>query len=46
VLLDDDPIADVENLHRVSGVVRAGTHYSAADLDAMKTAIATGPGVD
>jgi imidazolonepropionase-like amidohydrolase len=46
VLLDADPIADVENLHRVSGVVRAGTHYSAADLDAMKTAIATGPGVD
>jgi imidazolonepropionase-like amidohydrolase len=35
VLLDADPIADVENLHRVSGVVRAGTPYPAADLAAM-----------
>lgn len=46
VLLDADPTADVQNLHRVSGVVRAGRHYSAADLDAMKAAIAAGPGVD
>jgi hypothetical protein len=46
VLLDADPTADVQNLHRVSGVVRAGKHYSAADLDALKAAIAAGPGVD
>jgi imidazolonepropionase-like amidohydrolase len=45
VLLDADPTADVQNLHRVGGVVRAGRHYSAADLDAMKAAIAAGPGV-
>jgi hypothetical protein len=46
VLLDADPTLDVENLHRVSGVVRAGTPYSAADLAAMKAAVAAGPGVD
>jgi imidazolonepropionase-like amidohydrolase len=46
VLLDADPIADVANLHRISAVVRAGAYYSAADLDAMKAAIAAGPGVD
>jgi Amidohydrolase family len=46
VVLDADPTAAVENLHRVSGVVRAGQHYSATDLAAMKTAVASGHGVD
>lgn len=36
VLLGANPIADVANLHQVTGVVRAGRYYSAAQLDAMK----------
>jgi cytosine/adenosine deaminase-related metal-dependent hydrolase len=36
VLLDANPIASVQNLHRIAGVVRAGAYHSAADLAAMK----------
>jgi imidazolonepropionase-like amidohydrolase len=36
VLLDANPIASVQNLHRIAGVVRAGTYHSAAALAAMK----------
>lgn len=36
VVLDANPVDDVENLHRISAVVRAGTHYSAAELAALK----------
>ncbi|WP_433062312.1 amidohydrolase family protein [Dactylosporangium sp. CS-033363] len=32
VLLDADPLADAEHLHRISGVVRAGRLHSPADL--------------
>jgi hypothetical protein len=36
VLLDANPIASVQNLHRIAGVVRGGTYYSADALAAMK----------
>jgi hypothetical protein len=36
VLLDSDPIASVQHLHAIAGVVRAGTYHSAAALEAMK----------
>ena len=35
VLLDANPIASVQNLHRIFAVVRAGTYYSRSDLDAL-----------
>ncbi len=35
VLLDANPIAGVANLHRIAGVVRSGTYYARADLDAI-----------
>ncbi|MEU3735113.1 amidohydrolase family protein [Streptomyces sp. NPDC033538] len=46
VLLDANPTEDAANLHRVVGVVRAGTHYSQADLTAMKDRIAAARAVD
>src|SRR5271170_2779279 len=36
VLLDGNPVESVQNLHRISGVVRAGFYYSHADLDALR----------
>ncbi|MER6345081.1 amidohydrolase family protein [Streptomyces sp. NPDC001595] len=36
VLLEADPLESVGNLHRIAGVVRAGRHYSAAELTALK----------
>jgi imidazolonepropionase-like amidohydrolase len=36
VLLDGNPIESVQNLHSISGVVRAGIYYSHADLDALR----------
>jgi imidazolonepropionase-like amidohydrolase len=36
VLLEGNPVESVQNLHNVSGVVRAGFYYSHADLDALK----------
>ncbi|MBV9119066.1 MAG: amidohydrolase family protein, partial [Chloroflexi bacterium] len=36
VLLDADPTASVQNLHAISGVVRAGAYHSSADLEGMK----------
>ncbi|WP_405771910.1 amidohydrolase family protein [Streptomyces sp. NBC_00080] len=41
VLLDADPLESVQNLHRIAGVVRAGRHYSSADLTALKERAAT-----
>ncbi len=32
VLLDGNPVADVANMHRIAGVVRAGDYYSPAAL--------------
>ncbi len=36
VLLDANPIASVQNLHGIAGVVRGGTYHSADALAAMK----------
>jgi imidazolonepropionase-like amidohydrolase len=36
VLLTDDPLVSVQNLHNISAVVHAGVYHSAADLDGMK----------
>lgn len=44
VVLDANPLDHVENLHRINAVVRAGTHYSAAQLAALKTRVATRAG--
>jgi hypothetical protein len=35
-LLDGDPVASVQNLHRIAGVVRAGWYHSPAALAALK----------
>jgi imidazolonepropionase-like amidohydrolase len=40
VLLDANPIASVQNLHRIAAVVRGGTYYSAEALNEMKKAVA------
>lgn len=40
VVLDANPLDNVENLHHISAVVRAGKHYSAADLAALKAKVA------
>jgi imidazolonepropionase-like amidohydrolase len=36
VLLDGNPVENVQNLHKISGVVRAGFYYSQAELDALR----------
>ena len=36
VFLDADPLWSVQNLHKISGVARAGTYYAKADLEAIK----------
>jgi hypothetical protein len=36
VLLDGNPLDRVQNMHRISGVVRAGYFYSHKDLDALR----------
>ena len=40
VLLDADPLARVENLHAIAGVVRAGFYYPKARLDGMRAQVA------
>ena len=37
VLLDGDPVENVQNLHTISGVVRAGFYNSRADLEALRS---------
>jgi len=44
VLLDANPLERVENLGRIAGVVRAGFHYSPAELDALCDRVARGRG--
>ena len=39
VVLDANPLENVENLHRINAVVRAGTHYSAVQLAALKVRV-------
>ncbi len=41
VLLSADPIASVQNLHALAGVVRNGKYYSKEDMDNLKTKAAT-----
>jgi hypothetical protein len=36
VLLDGNPIENVQNLHRIQGVVRAGRYFSKEDLEGLK----------
>ncbi len=45
VLLDANPLERVENLAGIAGVVRAGTYYARADLDALKRRVAAARGV-
>ena len=42
VLLDANPVENAQNLHRISGVVRAGFYHSAADLAAMRARVEAG----
>ena len=44
VLLDADPVASVQNMHRIAGVVRAGIYRSRQDLDALAARVAAGQG--
>jgi imidazolonepropionase-like amidohydrolase len=44
VLLDADPIASVQNMHRIAGVVREGVYHSRQDLDALTARVAAGHG--
>ncbi len=44
VLLDADPIASVQNMHRIAGVVRADIYHSRQDLDALAARVAAGHG--
>jgi hypothetical protein len=44
VILDANPLEDVGNLHRINAVVRAGKHFSAADLAALKATVAASAG--
>ena len=36
VLLNGNPVESIQNLHSISGVVRAGFYYSHDDLDALR----------
>ena len=36
VLLDANPLASIQSLHKINGVVRAGTYYSRAALDEIR----------
>jgi imidazolonepropionase-like amidohydrolase len=40
VVLDANPLDAAENLHLINAVVRAGTHYSSAELAAFKDRVA------
>ena len=41
VLLDGDPVGDVQNLHKIFAVVRAGNYYSKDALDGLKEQVQT-----
>jgi Amidohydrolase family len=44
VLLDANPIASVQNLGRIYGVVRAGSYYSRGNLSALRGQVEAGHG--
>ena len=39
VLLDGNPVENVQNLHKIFGVVRGGSYYSKERLEALKTKV-------
>jgi len=41
VILDSNPVESVDALHTVSGVVLGGRYHSAADLEAIKSSVAS-----
>jgi Amidohydrolase family len=45
VLLDANPIDNVQNLHKIFAVVRAGLYYSAADLEALRHKVELARGI-
>jgi imidazolonepropionase-like amidohydrolase len=45
ILLDANPIDNVQNLHKIYALVRAGWYYSAADLEALKHKVELARGV-
>lgn len=44
VLLSDNPLSDVSNLERITGVVRSGHYHSGAELALMRRRIASADG--
>jgi len=36
VILDENPIERVQNLHRIDAVIRAGSYHSKDELDSIK----------
>ena len=36
VLLDENPIESVQNLHKINAVIRAGSYHSKDELDSIK----------
>ncbi len=40
VVLDGNPVQTAQNLHKIAGVVRNGTYYTAQDLNEMKERVA------
>ncbi len=40
VLLDRNPRASVQNLHKIDSVIRAGNYYSRNALEELKNAVA------
>jgi imidazolonepropionase-like amidohydrolase len=40
VLLDENPLASVQNLHKIYAVVRAGHYFSRQELDSIEALIA------
>jgi imidazolonepropionase-like amidohydrolase len=40
VLLDDNPVVSVQNLHKIFAVVRGGHYFSRQELDTMTDKVA------
>jgi imidazolonepropionase-like amidohydrolase len=45
VLLDADPLADIDNTRRIAAVVLRGRVFQSADLDALLSAVRTMPDI-
>jgi len=46
VVLQDNPIESIQNMHAVDGVMRAGQYYSNSDLGSIEQAVATARSVN